>query len=64
MENKFIDKKPTEKFKLLDTTLKVFKWAGIIIGAAIVLVVLYQILKYLFVGALLFIAWLCPKGWK
>ena len=57
--NKKSTKKPINKF--LDTALKVLMWIGIIAGAALVLVALYQILKFLFVGALLFIAWLFPK---
>ena len=47
--------------KILDVCKKVLIWTGIIIGGAVLLVALYQILKFLFVGALLFIAWLCPK---
>lgn len=49
------------KEKILDVCKKVLIWTGIIIGGAVLLVALYQILKFLFVGALLFIAWLCPK---
>ena len=53
--------KSARKEKILDVCKKVLIWTGIIIGGAVLLVALYQILKFLFVGALLFIAWLCPK---
>ena len=53
--------KSARKEKILDICKKALIWTGIIIGGAVLLVALYQILKFLFVGALLFIAWLCPK---
>ena len=53
--------KSARKEKILEVCKKVLIWTGIIIGGALLLVALYQILKFLFVGALLFIAWLCPK---
>ena len=53
--------KSARKEKFLKVLKNILIWTGAIIGGAVLLVALYQILKFLFVGALLFIAWLCPK---
>ena len=53
--------KSARKEKILNVLKNILIWTGIIIGGAVLLVALYQILKFLFVAALLFIAWLCPK---
>ena len=59
--------KSARKEKILNVCKKVLIWTGIIVGGAILLGVLYQILKFLFVGAILLIAWLgpvFPRRWK
>ena len=48
------------KSKFLDTLLKVLLWIGIIAAAVLLLVALYQILKFLFVAIALFLAWTFP----
>ena len=53
--------KSARKEKILNVLKNILIWTGIIIGGAVLLVALYQILKFLFVGAILLIAWLCPK---
>ena len=49
------------KKKFITTLSKILLFTGIAIGGAVLLVALYQIIQYLFVAALLFIAWLCPR---
>lgn len=49
--------------KIKNTIKKIMLWTVGIIGALIVLAVAYQILQYLFVGAVLLIAWLGPRRW-
>lgn len=59
--------KSAHKEKILNTCKKVLMWTGVIIGGAVLLGVLYQILKFLFVGAILLIAWLgpvFPRRWR
>ena len=55
------------KEKFLKVLKNILIWTGVIIGGAVLLVVLYQILKFLFVGAILLIAWLgpvFPRRWR
>ena len=55
------------KEKILNVLKNILIWTGIIIGGAVLLVALYQILKFLFVGAILLIAWLgpvFPRRWR
>ena len=55
------------KEKILNICKKVLIWTGIIVGGAVLLVALYQILQVLFVGAILLIAWLgpvFPRRWR
>ena len=59
--------KSARKEKILNTCKKVLIWTGVIIGGAVLIGVLYQILKFLFVGAILLIAWLgpvFPRRWR
>ncbi len=55
--------KSVEKSKFWNVLKKILLWSGVIIGGAFLLVALYQILQVLFVAAVLFIAWICPKRW-
>jgi hypothetical protein len=55
------------KEKFLKTLKNILIWTGVIIGGAILLGILYQILKFLFVGAILLFAWLgpvFPRRWR
>ena len=52
--------KSARKEKILNVLKNILIWTGIIIGGAVLLVALYQILKLFFVGAILLIAWLGP----
>lgn len=55
------------KEKFLKTLKNILIWTGVIIGGAVLLVALYQILQVLFVGAILLIAWLgpvFPRRWR
>ena len=55
------------KEKFLKVLKNILIWTGVIIGGAVLLVALYQILKFLFVGAILLIAWLgpvFPRRWR
>ena len=57
--------KSARKEKILNICKKI--WTGIIVGGAVLLVALYQILQVLFVGAILLIAWLgpvFPRRWR
>lgn len=59
--------KSARKEKILNVLKNILIWTGIIIGGAVLLVALYQILKFLFVGAILLIAWLgpvFPRRWR
>ena len=55
------------KEKILKVLKNILIWTSVIIGGAVLLVALYQILKFLFVGAILLIAWLgpvFPRRWR
>lgn len=55
------------KEKFLKVLKNILIWTGVIIGGAVLLVALYQILQVLFVGAILLIAWLgpvFPRRWR
>lgn len=49
--------------KIINTVKKVLMYTGIAVGSILLLGLLYQILQYLFVGAILLVAWLCPGKW-
>lgn len=51
------------KSKFLSTLKKVLLYTVAAVAVVLVLAVLYQILEFLFVGAILFLAWICPKRW-
>ena len=51
------------KSKFLNTLKKVLLYTVAAVAVVLVLAVLYQILEFLFVGAILFLAWICPKRW-
>lgn len=51
--------------KVLDVLKKILMYTGITIGALVALVVIYKVLEFLFVAAILFIAWIgVPRGWR
>lgn len=50
------------KAKIASTIKKVLLWTVGIIVTLVILAIAYQILQYLFVGAILLIAWLGPRG--
>lgn len=59
--------KSVRKEKALNILKNILIWTGVIIGGAVLLVALYQILQVLFVGAILLIAWLgpvFPRRWR
>lgn len=71
MDTIITDKKQTDKSlrreKIKNTVKKILMYTGIAIGSIIVIGVLYQILQFLFVGAILLIAWLgpvFPRRWR
>lgn len=49
--------------KNLNILKKILLYTVAAIAVVFVLAVLYQILEFLFVGAILFLAWICPKRW-
>lgn len=51
------------KSKFWSTLKKVVLYTLTAIAIVLILAVLYQILEYLFVGAILVLAWICPKRW-
>jgi len=51
------------KGKVMSTIKKVLLYTLCIIGGLFLLCVIYQILEFLFVGAILLIAWLGPRRW-
>ena len=51
------------KNKFLSTLKKVLLYTVAAVAVVLILAVLYQILEFLFVGAVLFLAWICPKRW-
>ena len=51
--------------KFLDVLKKILIYTGIIIGALVAVVVVYKVLEFLFVAAILFIAWIgVPRRWR
>lgn len=51
--------------KVLDVLKKILMYTGITIGALVALVVVYKVLEFLFVAAILFIAWIgVPRRWR
>lgn len=57
----------TIKEKILETLKKFLIYTGATIGVIVLLVIAYQILEFLFVGAILLIAWLgpvFPRRWR
>ena len=56
--------KAAKKGKVISALTKILLYAGIAVGGIVLLVALYQIVQYLFVGALLLIAWLGPGKWR
>ena len=60
-------KKSITKEKVLSTIMKVLLYTVGIVGGLFLLGVVYQILEFLFVGAILLIAWLgpvFPRRWR
>ena len=51
------------KSKFWSTLKKVLLYTVAAVAVVLILAVLYQILEFLFVGAVLFLAWICPKRW-
>ncbi len=51
------------KGKVLDILKKILLYTVVTVVAIFALVAICQILKFLFVGAILFLAWICPKRW-
>lgn len=51
------------KNKFWSTLKKVLLYTVAAVAVVLVLTVVYQILEFLFVGATLFLAWICPKRW-
>ena len=51
------------KSKFWSTLKKVLLYTLAAVAVVVVLAVLYQILEFLFVGAILFLARICPKRW-
>lgn len=65
--NKAQTNKSITKEKVINTITKVLLYAAGIVGGLFLLAVLYQILEFLFVGAILLIAWLgpvFPRRWR
>ena len=51
--------------KVLDVLKKILMYTGITIGALVALVVIYKVLEFLLVAAILFIAWIgVPRRWR
>lgn len=51
------------KGKVLDILKKILLYTVVTVVVVFALVAICQILKFLFVGAILFLAWICPKRW-
>ena len=49
--------------KALNILKKILLYTVAAISVVVVLAVLYQVLEFLFVGVILFFAWICPKRW-
>lgn len=59
--------KSTIKGKVVNTIVKILLYTVGIVGGLFLLAALYQLLEFLFVGALLLIAWLgpvFPRRWR
>ena len=51
--------------KVFDVLKKILMYTGITIGVLVALVVIYKVLEFLFVAAILFIAWIgVPRRWR
>ena len=51
--------------KVLDVLKKILMYTGITIGALVALVVIYKVLEFLLMAAILFIAWIgVPRRWR
>lgn len=61
--NKTKTKKEINTEKILGTLKKILIYTAATVGGIILLGILYQILEFLFVGAILLIAWLGPRRW-
>jgi cell division protein FtsL len=57
------DENTARKGKALNILTKIFLYTVIAVVVVFALVALYQILEFLFVAAVLIIAWICPKRW-
>ena len=51
------------KNKFWSTLKKVLLYMLGAVAVVVGLAILYQILEFLFVGVILFLAWICPKRW-
>ena len=51
------------KNKFWSTLKKVLLYTIAAVAVVVGLAILYQILEFLFVGVILFLAWICPKRW-
>ena len=49
------------RIEFTETMKSILQYTAVAIGGLILLMALYQIFQYLFVAAVLFIAWLFPK---
>lgn len=54
------ERKIGHKSKFFEIFKKVLVWAAVIVGVAFLLIALYQILKFLLVAAVLFVAFFFP----
>lgn len=51
--------------KVFNVLKKILLYSGMIVGSIVALVVLYKVLEFLFVAAILFIAWIgVPRRWR
>ena len=53
-------KNSERRAKFFDILKKVFLWSGVVIGCAFILALLYQLLKFILVAAVFFIAFMFP----
>ena len=61
--NKSKSDNSANKNKFLSTLKKVLLYMLGAVAVVVGLAILYQILEFLFVGVILFLAWFCPKRW-
>ena len=61
--NKSKSDNSANKNKFLSTLKKVLLYMLGAVAVVVGLAILYQILEFLFVGVILFLAWICPKRW-